>query len=84
MTQLWKNARTIEEKLQMATSMSKDFSTLRSHTYARFITYEMNLNAFCTRSEQWKRSIEVTLKKHALLDELDNDNNQKKKKKKKF
>jgi hypothetical protein len=78
-TQLWKSATTIEQKLQMAKSMSNDFQNLRSHTYARFITYEMNLNAYCTRPEQWKRSIEIALKKHALLDDLDEDNNKKKK-----
>lgn len=82
-TQLWKNSITIDQKIQMAKSMSKDFQNLRSHIYARFITYEMNLNAYCTRSEQWKRSIDVVLKKHALFDDLD-DNNQKKKKKKKY
>jgi len=81
-TQLWKSATTIEQKLQMAKSMSNDFQYLRSHTYARFITYEMNLNAYCTREEQWKRSIEIILKKHALFDDLDEDNNKKKKKKK--
>jgi hypothetical protein len=80
-TQLWKNATTIEQKLQMAKSMSNDFQTLRSHTYARFITYEMNLNAYCTRAEQWKRSFEISLKKHALFDDLNEDNNKKKKKK---
>jgi hypothetical protein len=66
----------------MAKSMSNDFQNLRSNTYARFITYEMNLNAYCTREEQWKRSIEIILKKHALFDDLDEDNNKKKKKKK--
>ncbi len=80
-TQLWKNATTIEQKLQMAKSLSKDFRTLRSHTYARFITYEMNLNAYCSRAEQWKRSIEIVVKKHALLDDLNEDNPKKKKKK---
>ncbi|CAF4068626.1 unnamed protein product [Rotaria sp. Silwood2] len=82
-TQLWKNAITIEQKLQMAKSMSNDLQLLRSHTYARFITYEMNLTAYCTRPEQWKRSIEIIIKKHALLDDLDDDDNNKKKKKKK-
>ena len=81
-TQLWKSAKTIEDKLQMAKSMSNDFQTLRSHTYARFITYEMNLNAYCSRPEQWKRSIEITVKKHALLDDLDENHLNKKKKKK--
>ncbi len=81
-TQLWKSAITIEQKLQMAKSLAKDFQTLRSHIYARFITYEMNLNAYCSRQEQWKRSIEIVLQKHALLDDLDDDNQKKKKKKK--
>lgn len=82
-TQLWKNARTIDQKLQMAKSLSNDFATIRSHTYARFIAYEMNLTAYCSRPEQWKRSAEIVLKKHALLDDLDDDNNNNKKKKKK-
>ncbi|UJR15235.1 hypothetical protein I4U23_002191 [Adineta vaga] len=84
-TQLWKSANTIEQKLEMAKSMAKDFQSLRSHTYARFIAYEMNLTAFCSRPDQWKRSIDIVLKKHALLDDLndDDDNGQKKKKKKK-
>ncbi|CAF5189520.1 unnamed protein product [Rotaria magnacalcarata] len=81
-TQLWKNARTIDQKLQMAKSMSKDFQNLRSQTYARFITYEMNLTAYCSRPDQWKRSVEIVLKKHALLDDLDADDNKQKKKKK--
>lgn len=82
-TQLWKSSTTIEQKLQMAQSLSSDFQTLRSHTYARFITYEMNMNAFCSRPEQWKRHMELALKKHALLDDLEEINPQKKKKKKK-
>ncbi|CAF4516096.1 unnamed protein product [Rotaria socialis] len=81
-TQLWKNARTIDQKLQMAKSMSNDFQNLRSQTYARFITYEMNLTAYCSRPDQWKRSVEIVLKKHALLDDLDADDNNNKKKKK--
>ena len=81
--QLWKNATTIEQKLQMATSMSNDLQMLRSNTYAKFITYEMNLTAYCSRSEQWKRNIEIILKKRTLLDDLNNDNNKKTKKKKK-
>ena len=83
-TQLWKNATTIEQKIQMAKSLAKDFQTLRSHTYARFLTYEMNLNAYCSRPEQWKRSIEIVLKKHALLEHLNDDDNHQKKKKKKI
>jgi hypothetical protein len=79
-TQLWKSATTIEQKLQMAKNMSKDFQLLRSHTYARFITYEMNLTAYCSRPEQWRRSFEISLKKHALLDDLNEDNKKKKKK----
>lgn len=51
-TQLWKSAKTLEEKLHMAESMAKDFPMLRSHMYAKFITYEMNLNAFCNRKDQ--------------------------------
>lgn len=82
-TQLWKSATTIEEKLQMAQSLSSDFPSLRSHTYAKFITYEMNLNAFCSRPEQWRRTMEISLKKHALLDDLDEINPKKKKKKNK-
>ncbi|CAF1131304.1 unnamed protein product [Rotaria sordida] len=87
-TQLWKNAKTIEQKLQMAKSMSNDLQLLRSHTYAKFITYEMNLIAYCSRPDQWKRSIETMIKKHSLLDNLDDDddddnNNNKKKKKRK-
>ena len=35
-----------------------------------------------SRPDQWKRSIEITLKKHALLDDLDEDHSNKKKKKK--
>ncbi|CAF0904875.1 unnamed protein product [Adineta steineri] len=83
-TQLWKSATTIDQKLQMAKSMAKDFQTLRSHTYAKFIAYEMNLTAFCSRPDQWKRSIDTILKKHALFDDLDDDDKPKKKKKKKF
>jgi len=82
-TQLWKSAQTIDEKLHMAESMAKDFPTLRSHMYAKFITYEMNLNAYCNRKDQWKRSIELVLKKHALLDDIHDENQTKKKKKKK-
>ncbi|CAF3869190.1 unnamed protein product [Adineta steineri] len=81
-TQLWKSATTIDQKLQMAKSMAKDFQTLRSHTYAKFIAYEMNLTAFCSRPDQWKRSIDTILKKHALFDDLDDDKPKKKKKKK--
>jgi hypothetical protein len=81
-TQLWKSATTIEQKLQMARSLATDFQSLRSHTYARFITYEMNLTAFCSRPDQWKRSIEVVLKKHALFDDLVDDRRKNKKKKK--
>ncbi|CAF0984174.1 unnamed protein product [Adineta ricciae] len=82
-TQLWKSAITIDQKLEMAKSLAKDLQILRSHTYARFITYEMNLTAFCSRPDQWKRSFETVLKKHSLLDELDDDNDKRKKKKKK-
>lgn len=82
-TQLWKNANKIEQKISMAKSMSKDFANLRSNNYAKFITYEMNLNAYCSRPDQWKRSIEVVLKKHSLFDDLDVDDNNRKKKNKK-
>ncbi|CAF4830938.1 unnamed protein product [Rotaria sp. Silwood1] len=81
-TQLWKNAQTIEQKLQMVKNMSNDLQLLRSHIYAKYITYEMNLTAYCSRPEQWKRNIEITIKKHALLDDLDDNKNKKKKKKK--
>jgi hypothetical protein len=80
-TQLWKSSKTIDEKLHMARSMSKDIQALRSDTYAKFITYEMNLVAYCSRPEQWQRSVEMTLKKHALLDDLDDQPSKKKKKK---
>jgi hypothetical protein len=80
-TQLWKNSSTIEQKLQMAKSMSNDLQILRSNSYGKFITYEMNLIAYCSRSEQWKRSNEIILQKHALLDDLDEDKKKKKKKK---
>ena len=82
MTQLWKSAKSIDEKLHMARSMAKDIQKLRSDTYAKFITYEMNLVAFCSRAEQWQRTVEVTLKKHALLDDLDDQPKKKKKKNK--
>ena len=76
-TQLWKSATTIEDKLHMARSMSNDLSMLRSHTYAKYITYEMNLVAYSSRPEQWRRNVELILKKHSLLDELNvNDDNQ--------
>ncbi|CAF5040277.1 unnamed protein product, partial [Rotaria sp. Silwood1] len=81
-TQLWKNAQTIEQKLQMVKNMSNDLQLLRSHIYAKYITYEMNLTAYCSRPEQWKRNIEITIKKHSLLDDLDDNKNKKKKKKK--
>ena len=86
-TQLWKSAKTIDQKLYIAKGLAPDFQMLRSHTYARFIAYEMNLTAYCSRAEQWKRSMEITLAKHALLDDLNDEDgkerriNKKKKKK---
>ena len=81
-TQLWKSATHIDHKLHMARSMAKDLATLRSHTYAKFITYEMNLIAYCSRAEQWQWNIELILKKHALFDDLESDEQTEKKKKK--
>lgn len=80
-TQLWKSGTTIDEKLLMAQGMSNELSSLRSQLYAKYIAYEMNLVAFASRPDQWRRNIELILKKHSLLDELDQPAKKKKFKK---
>ncbi|CAF3946662.1 unnamed protein product [Didymodactylos carnosus] len=67
---LWTNAN-IEQKIKIADKMSDEFNILRSNQYGKFITYKMNLNAYCLRPEQWKTNLNLIAKKHMLCDEIE-------------